>query len=85
VIESLIDRLNMLHTAKKKTGPARYGLINPGLMKREYLDQLAVWFHAEVEGFKAKGASEDIEESSLKLAPAWVQPSQWCKRYKNDV
>ena len=50
----------MLHTAKKKTGPARYGLINPGLMKREYLDQLAVWFHAEVEGFKAKGASEDI-------------------------
>jgi hypothetical protein len=54
-------------------------------MKREYLDQLAVWFHAEVEGFKAKGASEDIEESSLKLAPAWVQPSQWCKRYKNDV
>ena len=29
-------------------------------MKREYLDQLAVWFHAEVEGFKAKGASEDI-------------------------
>jgi hypothetical protein len=23
-------------------------------MKREYLDQLAVWFHAEVEGFKAK-------------------------------
>jgi hypothetical protein len=28
-------------------------------MKREYLDQLAVWFHAEVEGL-AKGASEDI-------------------------
>src|ERR1700746_34211 len=50
----------MLHTAKKKTGPARYGLINPGPMKWEYLDQLAVWFHAEVEGFKAKGASEEI-------------------------
>jgi hypothetical protein len=29
-------------------------------MKQEYLDQLAVWFHAEVEGFKAKGASEEI-------------------------
>jgi hypothetical protein len=29
-------------------------------MKGEYLDQLVVWFHAEVEGFKAKGASEDI-------------------------
>jgi hypothetical protein len=29
-------------------------------MKRGYLDQLAVWFHAEVEGLKAKGASEDI-------------------------
>jgi hypothetical protein len=29
-------------------------------MKREYLDQLAVWFHEEVEGFKAKGASEEI-------------------------
>jgi hypothetical protein len=29
-------------------------------MKRECLDQLAVWFHAEVEGFKAKGASEEI-------------------------
>ena len=29
-------------------------------MKRECFDQLAVWFHAEVEGFRAKGASEDI-------------------------
>jgi hypothetical protein len=29
-------------------------------MKREYLDQLAVWFHEEVQGFKAKGASEEI-------------------------
>jgi hypothetical protein len=29
-------------------------------MKREYLDQLAVWFHEEVAGFKAKGASEEI-------------------------
>jgi len=29
-------------------------------MKREYLDQLAVWFHEEVKAFKAKGASEDI-------------------------
>ena len=29
-------------------------------MKRKYLDQLAVWFHEEVEGFKAKGASEGI-------------------------
>jgi len=29
-------------------------------MKREYLDQLAVWFHEEVEGFKAEGASEEI-------------------------
>jgi hypothetical protein len=29
-------------------------------MKAEYLDQLAVWFHEEVEGFKAKGASEEI-------------------------
>ena len=29
-------------------------------MKREYFEQLAVWFHAEVEGFKAKGASEEI-------------------------
>ena len=29
-------------------------------MKWEYLDQLARWFHAEVEGFKARGASEEI-------------------------
>ena len=29
-------------------------------MKREYLDQLAVWFHEKVAGFKAKGASEEI-------------------------
>ena len=29
-------------------------------MKREYLDQLAVWFHSEVEVFKVKGASKDI-------------------------
>jgi hypothetical protein len=29
-------------------------------MRWEYLDQLAVWFQEEVEGFKAKGASEDI-------------------------
>jgi len=29
-------------------------------MKREYLDQLAVWFHEEVKAFKAKGASEEI-------------------------
>lgn len=29
-------------------------------MKREYFEQLARWFHAEVEGFKAKGASEEI-------------------------
>ena len=29
-------------------------------MKREYLYQLVVWFHEEVEGFKAKGASEEI-------------------------
>ena len=29
-------------------------------MKRQYLNQLAVWFHEEVVGFKAKGASEDI-------------------------
>jgi hypothetical protein len=29
-------------------------------MKREYLDQLAVWFHEEVDDFKAKGASEEI-------------------------
>ena len=29
-------------------------------MKGEYLDQLAVWFHAEVDGFRAKGASEYI-------------------------
>jgi hypothetical protein len=32
----------------------------PGPMKREYLDQLAVWFHEEVEAFKAKGATEEI-------------------------
>jgi hypothetical protein len=56
----MIDRLDALPTSKKKTGPAQYCLTNPGPMKREYLDQLAVWFHAEVEGFKAKGASEDI-------------------------
>ena len=56
----MIDRLDTLPTSKEKTGPARYCLINPGPMKREYLDQLAVWFHAEVEGFKAKGVSEDI-------------------------
>lgn len=29
-------------------------------MKREYFDQLAGWFNEEVEGFKAKGASEEI-------------------------
>jgi len=29
-------------------------------MKREYFDQLARWFHEEIEGFKAKGASEEI-------------------------
>ena len=29
-------------------------------MKAEYLDQLDRWFHEEVEGFRAKGASEDI-------------------------
>jgi hypothetical protein len=29
-------------------------------MKAEYLDQLDRWFHEEVEGFKAKGASEEI-------------------------
>jgi len=29
-------------------------------MKAEYLNQLDRWFHEEVEGFKAKGASEDI-------------------------
>ena len=29
-------------------------------MKGEYLDQLDRWFHEEVEGFKAKGASEKI-------------------------
>jgi hypothetical protein len=29
-------------------------------MKGEYLDQLAVWFHTEVEGFRAKKASEYI-------------------------
>jgi hypothetical protein len=29
-------------------------------MKQEYLDQLARWFHEEVQGFKAKGASEEI-------------------------
>jgi hypothetical protein len=56
----MIDRLHTLPTSKEKTGPAGYCLINPGPMKREYLDQLAVWFHEEVEGFKAKGASEEI-------------------------
>jgi hypothetical protein len=29
-------------------------------MKREYLDQLACWFREEIEGFKVKGASEEI-------------------------
>jgi hypothetical protein len=29
-------------------------------MKAEYLDQLDRWFHEEVEGFKAKGAGEEI-------------------------
>jgi hypothetical protein len=29
-------------------------------MKAEYLNQLDRWFHEEVEGFKAKGASEEI-------------------------
>ena len=50
----------MLHTYKKKTGPARYGLIDRGQIKAEYLNQLDRWFHEEVEGFKAKGASEEI-------------------------
>jgi hypothetical protein len=45
---------------KEKTGPAGCRLINPSPMKREYLDELDRWFHEEVEGFKAKGASEDI-------------------------
>jgi hypothetical protein len=56
----MIDRLHTLPKSKEKTGPAGYCLINPGPMKWEYLDQLAVWFQEEVEGFKAKGASEDI-------------------------
>jgi hypothetical protein len=60
VIEKLTNRLNILHTSEEKTGAAAYCLINPGPMKREYLDQLAVWFHAEVEGFRAKAAREDI-------------------------
>src|ERR1700758_5059464 len=29
-------------------------------MKREYFERLACWFNEEVEGFKAKGASEEI-------------------------
>jgi len=29
-------------------------------MKRKYFDQLACWFHEEVEVFKAKGASDEI-------------------------
>ena len=29
-------------------------------MKREYLDQLACWFREEIEGFRVKGASEEI-------------------------
>jgi hypothetical protein len=29
-------------------------------MKREYFEQLAVWFHEQVERFKAKGAREEI-------------------------
>lgn len=33
-------------------------------MKREYLDRLAVWFHEEVEGMKAKGATEEILRES---------------------
>ena len=50
----------MLHTSKEKDWSPQYGLINPGQMKREYFDQLAGWFNEEVEGFKAKGASEEI-------------------------
>jgi hypothetical protein len=56
----LIDRFNILQASEEKTGAARYHLINPGQMKREYFDQLARWFHEEIEGFKAKGASEEI-------------------------
>src|ERR1700751_4650841 len=56
----MIDRLHTLPKSKEKTGPAGSCLINPGPMRWEYLDQLAVWFQEEVEGFKAKGASEDI-------------------------
>jgi len=29
-------------------------------MKREYMEQLACWFREEIEGFKVKGASEEI-------------------------
>ena len=49
-----------MQASEEKTGAARYHLINPGQMKREYFDQLARWFHEEIEGFKAKGASEEI-------------------------
>jgi hypothetical protein len=56
----MIDRLHTLPTSKEKAGPAQYCLIDPRQMKAEYLDQLDRWLHEEVEGFKAKGASEEI-------------------------
>ena len=56
----MIDRLHTLPTSKEKAGLAQYCLIDPRQMKAEYLDKLDRWFHEEVEGFKAKGASEDI-------------------------
>ena len=33
-------------------------------MKREYLDQLACWFREEIEGFRVKGATEEILRES---------------------
>jgi hypothetical protein len=56
----MIDRLHTPPTSKEKAGPAQYCLIDPRQMKAEYLDQLDRWFREEVEGFKAKGASEEI-------------------------
>jgi hypothetical protein len=50
----------MLQRSKERLFRAHYDLIKPGQMKGEYLDQLDRWFHEEVEGFKTKGASEEI-------------------------
>jgi hypothetical protein len=49
-----------LEVAGKKSHPGR-------LMKPEYLEQLAKWFHEQREVFEAKGAKGDILEESAFL------------------